>query len=96
MEREEVLTYLIDLAKRAGIRVRIVKPTAPEEIYPFPQSGLCQVKGETWLVLVHGDSTEGHVVAVASALRRYAPQLIEGHYVPPVVREVLDAARPAG
>lgn len=96
MEREEILRYLVGLAEKAGIRVEVTRPAPTDEIFRSRLSGLCQVNGKPWIVLVKEDSIEGHLVAVASALRRYAPDVIEERFLPPAVRGILEIIDPGG
>jgi len=85
MEPEAVLDALLGIAEEAGWRVRRV-PLQAGEPGLSTRSGLCRLRGETWLLLATGDSLEERIQAVAEALRRAAPELLEGRFLPPAVR----------
>jgi len=82
----EVLEALVALCREAGVEVRRVpgRPEAPGE--PAARSGLCRVRGAYWLVLSDAEGLEDRIGAAAAALRRVAPELAEGRYLPPAVR----------
>jgi len=82
----EVLEALVALCREAGIEVRRVpgRPEAPGE--PAARSSLCRVRGAFWLVLSGAEGLEERIDAAAAALRRVAPELAEGRYLPPAVR----------
>jgi hypothetical protein len=82
----EVLDALLALCREAGIDVRRVsgRPEAPGE--PPARSSLCRVRGAFWLVLSDAEGLEERIGAAAAALRRVAPELPEGRYLPPAVR----------
>ena len=45
--------------------------------------------GALWLVLSDADGVEDRIGAAAEALRAHAPDLVEGRYLPPAVRQRL-------
>jgi hypothetical protein len=85
-----VLAALVALAAEAGLRVRAAAAAAGEG--PL-ESGTCRVRGELWLVLVPADPVEHRISVVARALRAHAPELLETRWLPPAVRDRLEAAR---
>jgi hypothetical protein len=101
MEREELLQQLVSLARESGIAVRSDGAVRGAEGETGPRSGLCRLRGEPLLVLLASDGLEDRIAAAAEALRQIAPDLLEGRYLPPAVREALEGglrppAAPAG
>lgn len=94
MTPAEVLDALIGLCLEAGLELRRVRggPEAAGE--PAARSGVCRVRGALWLVLSEAEGVEERIAAAAEALRAHAPDLVEGRYLPPAVRERL--ARSSG
>lgn len=95
MEREELLQQLVSLARESGIAVRSDGAVRGPEGESGPRSGLCRLRGEPLLVLLASDGVEDRIAAAAQALRQVAPDLLEGRYLPPAVREALEGGRPA-
>lgn len=87
MELSELLARLADLAREAGLEVREVR--AGEEAEPSPASGVCRVRGQTWVLLAASDGLERRVEVLAGALKTHAGRIFEGRYLPPAVRERL-------
>ena len=56
MTSEEVLGFLADLAREAGLRVQPV--STPREGDPASHSGVCRVRDRVFVVLVRSDSLE--------------------------------------
>jgi hypothetical protein len=94
MELSELLERLADLARDVGLEVREVRAGAGDE--PPPASGVCRVRGETWVVLAAADALERRVEILAQALRSHAGARLEGRYLPPAVRERLSKAGEPG
>ena len=88
MSPAEVLEALVALCREAGIDVRrLPRPRSPADPgEPSARSGVCRVRGALWLVLSEADGLEERIAAAADALRRHAPDLVEGRYLPPAVR----------
>jgi hypothetical protein len=61
---------------------------------PPARSALCRVRGAFWLVLSEAEGVEERIDAAADALRRVAPALAEGRYLPPAVRARLEEGGP--
>jgi hypothetical protein len=59
---------------------------APGEGQPAPASGVCRVRGETWVLLVAAGRPEERVEALAQALNTHAAPFLESRYLPPAVR----------
>jgi len=88
VERPELLDQLIALAREAGLEVRAAQGGEPG--LPLT-SGVCRVRGELWLVVVPSDPLEDRIEVVADALRTHAAAFLESRYLPPALRERLDA-----
>jgi hypothetical protein len=89
MSPAEVLEELVALCREAEVEVRRVRAGAAGAGEPAAQSSVCRVRGRPWLVLFESDGVEERIAAAAEALRRFAPELVEGRYLPPAVRRRL-------
>ena len=87
MELSELLNWLSDLAREAGLEVRELRAGAEGDA--APASGVCRVRGETWVLLAASDGLEKRVEVLARALKTHAGHILEGRYLPPAVRERL-------
>jgi hypothetical protein len=87
VELSELLERLAELAREAGLEVREVRAGAEGD--PPPASGVCRVRGETWVLLAASDGLERRVDVLARALKTHAGHVLEGRYLPPAVRERL-------
>ena len=86
MSPAEVLEALVALCREAGVEVRRIRGGADASGEPAAQSSVCRVRGRPWLVLFEAEGVEERIAAAAEALRRFAPELVEGRYLPPAVR----------
>lgn len=84
MELSELLTRLMDLSRELGLAVREVRAGAEGD--PPVASGVCRVRGETWVVLAASDDLEQRIEVLAGALKSHAGAVLEGRYLPPAVR----------
>jgi hypothetical protein len=87
---EEVLARLVELAREAGLRVREVPGGAREEW--TSHSGVCRLRDGLYAVLVGSEPVEDRIAALARALRAHRPEACEATWLPPAVRERLEAA----
>jgi len=87
VELSELLERLAELAREAGLEVRELRAGAEGD--PAPASGICRVRGETWVLLAASDGLERRVEVLAQALKTHAGHTLEGRYLPPAVRERL-------
>jgi len=83
----EVLAFLVDLSREAGLQVRSVGAAQAE--LPV-RSGICRLRDGIFVILVASDSVEDRIAALAQALREHRPAALEGRYLPPAVRERLE------
>ncbi len=84
MELSELLARLADLAREAGLEVRELH--AAKDGQPAPSSGVCRVRGETWVLLAASDALEERIEVLARALKTHAADFLESRYLPPAVR----------
>jgi hypothetical protein len=92
----DVLAFLVALAEEAGIAVRVLPRAAAGEGEPAPRSGACRMRGAPFLLLAPAEPVEDRIAAAAAALRRFAPQALEGRFLPPAVRARLEGPEPGG
>ena len=83
-----MLRQLVALAEEAGVSVRALPAKDAE---PLLASGLCRVRGRPVLVLSASEPIEARIDAVADALRRHGGALLEERFLPPALRERLEA-----
>ncbi|HKJ25038.1 MAG TPA: hypothetical protein VKB65_09475 [Myxococcota bacterium] len=88
MEPGEILDHLVELAREAGIDVRVLGRGGVDV---SPESAVVRVRGELWVVLAEADLPEQRIAVLARALREHAGPLLEGRYLPPALRDLLDA-----
>lgn len=87
-----MLEFLIDLARETGLEVRRVPARLSSESEPPARSGVCRVRGRLFVLLAAADAVEDRISALAGGLRALDPSLLEGRWLPPAVRERLDAS----
>ena len=92
MKPPELMQALLDLAEEVGLEVRVVGAHGIEGD-PVPASGLCRVKGRVWVVLSGIDSVDTQKSVLAGALNAHSGEVLEDRWLPPAVRDALDAAR---
>ena len=86
MTPEGLLTELIDLAAVAGLHVRSIRPGSRADTEPPATSGVCVLRGETWVMLSATDPLEAQIDVIAAALRENCGEFLEQHYLSPAVR----------
>jgi len=85
-----MLDRLVELAREAGLDVRVLAAGAAGELPP--QSGVCRVRERWWIVLSTADPLEARIGIVARALREHAGTALEARYLPPAVRDRLEGS----
>jgi len=83
MQLSELLARLTELAREAGLEVRELRAAGDGS---SPGSGVCRVRGETWVLLAGSDALEERVEVLARALKTHAADFLESRYLPPAVR----------
>ena len=91
MEPAQLLAALLELARDVGLRVRALGGGWGADAALPAASGVCRVRGELWVLLADSDPVARRLDVLASALCNHAPDLMERHYLPPAVRECLEA-----
>ncbi len=94
MERAELLDALLELARNLGIAVRRQTLRAAAVDERLPTTGLCRINGEPILLVMDHEPIEDRIATVALALRQTAGDALEDRYLPPRIRETLEAAPP--
>jgi len=87
VEPAEILDRLVELAREAGIDVRVLGRGGSDV---SPESAVVRVRGELWVVLAETDLPEQRIAVLARALREHAAPLLAGRYLPPALRDLLD------
>ena len=90
MEAPEILRFLLELAREAGVEVRRVPQGMGEPGEPPARSGVCRVGSRLFVLLAAADSVEDRIEALAAGLRAADPAALEGRFLPPAVRERLE------
>ncbi len=90
MKLEAILDVLVEMAEEAGVTVRVLSRAAAREGEPLPESNLCRIRGQPWLILAPGESIEDRIGAAARAVQTFASEVAERRFLPPAVRERLD------
>jgi hypothetical protein len=85
----DLVRQLVDLAEAAGFEVRSLPGPASAEGPEAAASGVCRVRGATWVLLDPTDPIEDRIAVLVEALRRHAPEFLEDRYLPPALRERL-------
>ena len=88
METSEILDRLVELAREAGIDVRVLSRGGSDT---SPESAVCRVRGEVWVVLAEADLPAQRVAVLVRALREHAGPELQDRYLPPALRSLLDA-----
>lgn len=84
----------MELARAAGIEVRALPQRGAGLREDAPaRSGICRVRGATWVLLAAGDGLEEQIAVLAEALLAADPGLLEGHFLAPAVRQRIESAR---
>ena len=81
MEKDEMLDHLLDLAAKLGVHVRTGRYEG--------KGGMGWLRGEWVLLIDRSMPTESRVDLLIDELSRLD---YEEHYLPPVIRELLDRA----
>lgn len=94
MRDEDRVDALLELAKRAGIELRLVSARAAAE-EGAPRESVCGRVGERIWVLLLPDDPPAHQAAVlAQALGRHRAAFLETCFIPPALRAFIESALP--
>ena len=89
MQPADLMEALVALADAAGLEVRTAGSSSRGDPELPTASGVCRLRGTTWVVLSQGDSVDVQLDVLADALRVHASELLEERYLPPAVRQRL-------
>lgn len=92
MEAQAILDALVEMAEEAGVTVRVLPRATAREGEPLPESNVCRIRGQPWLILAPTESIEDRIGAAARAVQAFAAEEAERRFLPPAVRERLDRA----
>jgi hypothetical protein len=92
MDAPALLACLLELAGETGLPVRRVGRQPAFEGLPPGSSGVCRVRGELRVMLFDSDPVPERIRVLARALRESRSAQLEGRFLPPAVRECLEAA----
>ncbi|MCP5041669.1 MAG: hypothetical protein GY944_11630 [bacterium] len=90
MDAAELLGALLELADEVGLEVRALRGESPSDGDFSSTSACVRVKGKVWVVLSPNDPVELHIQILAGALKSEAATQLEGRYLPPAIRRLLD------
>lgn len=90
MEPAQLFEALRELATECGLVVKPIGAVTPGS-ETTTTSGTCRVRGELWVMLASTDPLEERIEILATALRSHAGRELEERYLPPALRERLDA-----
>ncbi len=90
MDPASVLEALFELADEVGLEVRALRGAHPPDSEFASTSACVRVKGKTWVVLSPNDPAELHIEILAGALKSEAASELEGRYLPPAIRRLLE------
>ena len=89
MADAELMESMLDVARQAGLTVKRLSSGRLDDYEAATTSGVCQVRGEVWVMLSPADPSEVQLEVLARALREHAPEFVAAHFLPPALRERL-------
>ncbi len=89
MEALEIHQALVDLAREAGLELRVMSGGRGGEGEPLAESGVCRLRDKVIVVLSGSDSVEERISVLVSALQTFAPEILQGRYLAPLIRSRL-------
>lgn len=87
MDGQALLDALLELALECELRVQELPAQAPLEGISPAASGLCRVRGRSWVLLSPAEPLERRIEILGTALRELAAETLRDRYLPPAVRE---------
>jgi hypothetical protein len=91
VEPTEIMEALLELAQELELDVRILRGTGGEDSEFSPTSTFYRVQGRASVMLSPRDPIAFQVQVLASALAEHAGAQLDGRYLPPAIRSLLDA-----
>ena len=86
----ERLEALLELAAEAELEVRILSAAARSQEHAPTASAACRVGARVWVVLSPEDPPAHQAEVLAGALARYRADFLEGRYLTPALRELVE------
>ena len=86
MEDRALLDALLALAEECDLRVEDLPSRSALEGFSPAGSGLCRVRGRSWVLLSPAEPLERRIEILAAALRETAADTLRERYLPPAVR----------
>lgn len=87
---EDRLALLLELAKRAGLELRILSTRAAAEDGAPRQSSVGRLGDRVWVLLVPDDLPAHQSATLAQALGRHRAEFLETCFLPPALRTYID------
>ena len=87
MDAQALLDALLVLASELDVRVEELPGQAPLEGFSPTGSGLCRVRGRSWVLLSPAEPLERRIEVRCEALRELGAEALRDRYLPPAVRE---------
>lgn len=87
MDDEELYQLLVELMERLSIKV--VRKSLHDEEFKI-SGGLCKIRGDSFMIL---DKKSGIREQNAMLIRGLAECNLEDHFVPPLLRELIEQSR---
>ncbi len=88
----EILEALLALADEVSLPVRVLNPGGDRDGEFTPVSALCRIRGAAHVVLAAQDPVEFQSQVLARALHSEASERLEGRFLAPAIRELLEQA----
>lgn len=94
MEEAALLEALLELARETGLATQRVSRQPVFEGLAPSSSGACKVRGEVRVLLSDSDPPAERIRVLAEVLRRERGEALEGRFLAPAVRRVLEGGDP--
>lgn len=89
MEDAELMESMLAIASQAGLTVKHLSRGRLDDYEAPTTSGVCQVRGEVWVMLSPTDPFSVQIDVLARALREHAAGFVADHFLPPALRDRL-------
>jgi hypothetical protein len=94
MDPRDLLEGLLELASAAELEVRILSKQAASADNGLQESAACRVGSRIWVVLSPDDPSAYQAEVLGEALSRYRSEFLEGRFMAPALRELIDRVDP--
>jgi len=96
MDDDAIFEQMLALADEVGLEVRVGGGRPTGEDGPPLQSGVCRLRDRVWVVLSSGDAPSVRMRVLAGALKSHCGEALEGRYLPPQLRSLIEEAPGSG